>query len=84
MEGKQASGPGIYSLQEIQFLRVIVRAALRKGNIGPDSEQAESMARRVLDAYAHGIRRNAALFDVATQILSSPERPFPPDPGDAL
>lgn len=55
----------------------IVRTAIREGNIEPDNGRAESMAGRVLNAYAHGIRDNAALFDVAMQILPSPKRGMP-------
>lgn len=69
MEGKRASRIGFYSLQEIRFLRDIVQASVRGGDIQPRSLQAEVVARRVLDAYEDGVRSSNALVDAATRNL---------------
>jgi hypothetical protein len=69
MVGKRAFRVGFYSLQEIRFLRDIVQASVRSGDIQPRSLQAEVVARRVLDAYEDGVRSSDALVDAATRNL---------------
>lgn len=74
MTGKRTSRAGVYSLREIQFLRNVITAGMLDRNIQPGSAQAQRMARQVLDAYAQGVRRSAALREVAIGALPSLER----------
>lgn len=74
MTGRRTFRAGVYSLQEIQFLRNVISAGMLDRNIQPGSAEAERMARQVLDAYAEGVRRSEALREVAIGALPSLER----------
>ena len=60
-----AAGTGVYCLQEILFLRNVVRESTLDGGGHMDHREAEQVARRVLDAYGQGIRQRAALIEIA-------------------
>ena len=63
-----APGIGVYSLHEILFLRNVVREGVLDGHL--DHRTTEEVARRVLEAYEHGVRQRNALLEIARYGLS--------------